>query len=332
VPFGQYCNLVGAVEPPVEYGTHKIMTRKYSAVKRSIWSTDYLPRLVPATILSPNIVKLRESGKPSWSCSRRNAKPSTGLFFFQMSSQGFHLSSALSMPRSTLRLANISSLNNRVTSFCICPQAEEFSQRPSSTIQKPTTNDLSSLKTEDGTLRTTYGIRSVGAMGGFQNGQGSSSEVNAGLFGVLLEELRDRTYQCTSVQIVLIGKSSFGRTGHHRPPLAPPTGTIQYRNTLPPFLGHGDCYSIYIALGKKKQSLVFLLDLQLSCSYLHDDVTKFLLDHNEFYFACPGSLEYCLLCLDPGGGPSMPMRTATSAPSYPISAGITRSLLRDWLG
>lgn len=44
-----------------------------------------------------------------------------------------------------------------------------------------------------------------------------------------------------------------------------------------------------------------LLNLQLTCSYFHDDVTQFLYDENEFYFSCPDSVEHFLLCLD--GGP-----------------------------
>jgi hypothetical protein len=51
----------------------------------------------------------------------------------------------------------------------------------SSTIQKSTTNDLSSLKTENGTLRTTYSIRSVDAIAEFQNDEGSSSEIKCGI-------------------------------------------------------------------------------------------------------------------------------------------------------
>lgn len=43
-----------------------------------------------------------------------------------------------------------------------------------------------------------------------------------------------------------------------------------------------------------------LLNLQLTCSYFHNDVTQFLYDENDFYFSCPDSLEYFLLCLQAG--------------------------------
>jgi hypothetical protein len=43
-----------------------------------------------------------------------------------------------------------------------------------------------------------------------------------------------------------------------------------------------------------------LLNLQLTCSYLHDNVTQILYDKNEFCFSCPDSLEHFLLCLQAG--------------------------------
>lgn len=44
-----------------------------------------------------------------------------------------------------------------------------------------------------------------------------------------------------------------------------------------------------------------MLNLQLTSSYFHNDVTQFLYGENEFYFRCPHSLEHFLLCLQ--GGP-----------------------------
>jgi hypothetical protein len=61
-------------------------------------------------------------------------------------------------------------------------------------------DDLSSLKTEDGNLRTTYGARSVEAMAEFRTIKEAHQKRNAKLFGLPPQELRDRIYQCTAAR------------------------------------------------------------------------------------------------------------------------------------
>jgi hypothetical protein len=58
---GIYLQQSSLAERCLDNGIHKNTTREYSAVKRSIWRINNLPGLTPATILTPNIVKL---GRP----------------------------------------------------------------------------------------------------------------------------------------------------------------------------------------------------------------------------------------------------------------------------
>lgn len=80
----------------------------------------------------------------------------------------------------------------------------------------------------------------------------------------------------------------------------------RHRSQLRCFHAHADLFSEFEFWDSAAQEFPaakpsILLNLQLTSSYFHNDVTRFLYGENEFYFSCPDSLEHFLLCLQ--GGP-----------------------------
>jgi hypothetical protein len=124
-------------------------------------------------------------------------------------------------------------------------------------------DELGSLKTEDGNLRTTYGTRSVEAMAEFRTIKEAHQKRNAKLFGLPPQELRDGIYQCTDARTLGVTddteraneqvKASVRQVATVvllRPPQAQPGAIIPSHLSLDMLTA-----TVYTTFGKKRQSL-----------------------------------------------------------------------------